>query len=163
METYDPANESTPITVVVEEEPAKEEEKKGVPTGLLRPEKKVDEDQMADFSSPIEEVMPGPGQMMQNEIMGPPPPIIPGPSPRVSKKKTASTNPFGMTDDQYTALIAGVSAVIAFSEPIQGKLSSMVPKFLGESGKHTTTGLIVTALVAAIIFYFAKKFIKDRV
>jgi hypothetical protein len=160
METYDPNNESTPITVVEE---VKEDEKKSVPTGLLRPEKKVDEDQMADFSSPIEEVMPGPGQMMQNEVMGPPPPIIPGPSPRAAKKKSTSTNPFGLTDDQYIALIAGVSAVVAFSEPIQGKLSSMVPKFLGESGKHTTTGLIVTALVAAIIFYFAKKFIKDRV
>jgi len=160
METYDPNNESTPITIVEE---VKEDEKKGVPTGLLRPEKKVDEDQMADFSSPIEEVMPGPGQMMQNEVMGPPPPIIPGPSPRTPKKKSTSTNPFSMTDDQYTAVIAGVSAVIAFSDPIQGKLSSMVPKFLGESGKHTTTGLIVTALVAAIIFYFAKKFIKDRV
>ena len=45
-----------------------EEKTKSVPQGLLKnyqPEKKVDEFQMADFSTPIEEVM-------QNEVMGNP-------------------------------------------------------------------------------------------
>jgi len=164
METYDPYSETSPITIVEEVAPPVEE-KKSVPTGLLRPEKKVDEDQMADFSSPIEEVMPGPGQMMQNEVMGPPMPTLPGnvPVSRTSKKKAAaSKNPFGLSDEQFAAGLAGVAAVVAFSAPVQGKLGSMIPKFLGESGKHSTTGLIVTALVAAIIFYFAKQFIKDR-
>jgi len=133
----------------------------------LRPEKKVDQDQMADFSSPIEEIMPGPGQMMQNEIMGPPPPLVAGPSARVStKKKTSSAQkqgPFGLTDEQFTALVAGISAIVAFSGPVQGKLSTMVPKFLNDSGKQTMTGMVATALVAAIVFYFAKQFLKDRV
>jgi hypothetical protein len=104
--------------------------------------------------------------MMQNEIMGPPPPLVPGPAPRASKKKSApaaSQNPFGLTDDQYTALIAGVAAIIAYSGPVQGKLSTTVPKFLNDSGKQTLTGMVVTALVAAIVFYFAKQFLKGRV
>jgi hypothetical protein len=162
MDTYNPNIESTPVTLVEEVD----EKKPTVPTGLLRPEKKVDEDQMADFSSPIEEVMPGPGQMLQNEMMGPPPPLLPGnvQAPRTSKKKTpASKNPFGLSDEQFYAALAGVAAIAAYSAPVQGKLSTMVPKFLNDSGKQTMTGIIVTALVAAVIFYFAKQFIKDRV
>ena len=163
METYNPNVEEMPITLV-EEIPPPEETKKTVPTGLLKPEKKVDDDQMADFSSPIEEVMPGPGKMLQNEMMGPPP-TLPGnmAAPRANKKKASSKNPFGLSDEQFTALIAGVAAVVAFSVPVQGKLSTMVPKFLNDSGKHTLTGMAVTALIAAVVFYFAKQFLKDRV
>jgi hypothetical protein len=42
-------------------------------------------------------------------------------------------------------------------------MRTMVPKFVGESGDVSLTGLVVTALVAAIVFYFAKKFIADKV
>jgi hypothetical protein len=38
----------------------------------------------------------------------------------------------------------------------------MIPKFMSESGGHSPTGLIVTALVAAIVFYFARKFLAER-
>lgn len=163
METYNPNVEEMPITLV-EEIPPPEETKKTVPTGLLKPEKKVDDDQMADFSSPIEEVMPGPGQMLQNEMMGPPPPLVPGNvmTPRASKKKAASKNPFGLTDEQFYAALAGMAAVAAYSNPVQSRLSTMVPKFLNDSGKQSVTGMVVTALVAAIVFYFAKQFIKNR-
>jgi hypothetical protein len=131
-----------------------------VPQGLLKtePEKKMDESQMAEFSSAIEEVMPGPGQMLQNEIMGP---------PHLAKRRSSSENgdtavkssknPLGLTDDQFQAVIAGVAAVIAFSKPIQDKLRAFVPKFVGESGEVSMTGLIASALVAAIIFYFARR------
>jgi hypothetical protein len=142
--------------------------KNTVPTGLLNiePEKNLEESQMADFSTSIDEIMPGPGQMMQNEVMGPPLSPMQGnrPTPRGGddSEKKSSKNPFSLTDEQFTAALAGVAAVLAFSKPVQGKLSTMVPKFLGESGETTTTGLIATALVAAIIFYFVKKFIKDR-
>ena len=163
MDTYDPSSESTPVTLI--EEPTPEQKKSGVPTGLLHLEKKVDQDQMADFSSPIEEVMPGPGQMMQNEVMGPPTQMLPGniPTARTSKKKSASQNPLGLTDEQFTAVLAGIAAIVAYSPQVQGKLSTMVPKFLNEAGKQSLTGMVVTALVAAIVFYFAKQFIKDRV
>lgn len=142
-----------------------EEQKKGVPEGLLPnpTEKNIGESQMAEFAStPIEEVMPGPGQMMQDEVQGPPRMVQSKRQPRETSGEgsgSKSKNPFGLTDDQYQAALAGVAAIIAFSKPIQGKLSSMVPKFLNESGNMSVTGMIVTALVAAIVFYMARKYI----
>jgi len=109
------------------------------------PEKKVDQFQMADFSTPIEEIIEEPQQGGA---------VHPGGSNR-----TKSGNPLGLTNEQFQALIAGVAAVVAFSEPVQDKLSSFVPKFLGESGDRSMTGLVVTALVVAIIFYFAQKYL----
>jgi hypothetical protein len=143
-----------------------EESKKTVPTGLLKnyqPEKKIDESQMADFSTPIEE-------LMQNEVMGPPM----GPSAAVQKrpageepqerstKKAASGNPLGLTDEQFQAALAGLAAVVAFSKPVQTRLRTMVPKFVGETGDVSLTGLAVTALVAALVFYIIKKYLVER-
>lgn len=131
-----------------------------VPTGLLKLEKKVDESQMADFSTPIEEVM-------QNEIMGPPM----GPSAAVQRRqgeepaqerKKKSENPFGLTDEQFQAALAGVAAVVAFSKPVQSRLRTMVPKFVGESGEVSLTGLAVTALIAALVFYIVKKYLIEK-
>jgi hypothetical protein len=138
---------------------------KGPPTGLLKfePEKNVDESQMADFSTPIEEVMQGPGGMIQDEVMGPPMPTQGNKkTARKTESKGSSKNPFGMTDEQFTAAIAGLAAVIAFSKPVQGKLGSMVPKFTGDSGDLSLTGMVVSALVAAIVFYFAKQFLAEK-
>jgi len=53
--------------------------------------------------------------------------------------------------------------VIAYSKPVQGKLSTMVPKFLGDNGEISMTGMAVTALIAAIVFYFARQFLSERV
>jgi hypothetical protein len=39
----------------------------------------------------------------------------------------------------------------------------MVPKFLGESGDLTMTGMAVSALIAAVVFYFARQLLNDRV
>ena len=49
-----------------------------------------------------------------------------------------------------------------FSKPVQGKLGSMVPKFTGDSGDLSLTGMVVSALVAAIVFYFAKQFLAEK-
>jgi hypothetical protein len=155
--TYDPNVESLNMIEV------EDDKKEGVPTGLIRAEKKVDESQMAEFATPIEEVMPGPGQMMQDEMMGSPY----RPSKKSSEhggdddRKKKSKNPFGLQDEQYQALLAGVAAVVAFSKPVQNKLGNMVPKFLDGSGEVSLTGMIVTALVAALVFYFAKKYLVD--
>ena len=149
---------STPIEEAVQTQ-------KGPPTGLLKiePEKNVDESQMADFSTPIEEVMQGPSGMIQDEVMGPPMPIQGNKkTPRKNESKGSSKNPFGLTDEQFTAAIAGLAAVIAFSKPVQGKLGSMVPKFTGDSGDLSLTGMVVSALVAAIVFYFAKQFLAEK-
>jgi len=141
-----------------------EEKKEGVPTGLLRnePENKVDTSQMADFSSPIEEVMAGPGQMIQDEMMGPPRTQTGNKPTHRSEgegKKSKSNNPFGLTDEQFQAAMAGIVAVIAFSKPVQTKLITMIPNFLNEAGDLTMTGMAVTAAVAALIFFFAKQYV----
>ncbi len=160
MQSYDP---NAGLDMIKE---IPEEKKGAIPTGLLRnePENKVDSSQMADFSSPIEEVMAGPGQMMQDEVMGPPQ-MTTG-NKRTPKSDTSSgkksKNPFGLTDEQFLAALAGVAAVVAFSKPVQGKLSTMVPKFLNEAGDMSATGMVVTALVAAIVFYFARQFIDKQ-
>jgi hypothetical protein len=162
MNSYDPNGADTMSTPIDDLVPPKPE---GPPTGLLKfaPEKNVDESQMADFSSPIEEVMQGPGGMIQDEVMGPPMPTQGNKkTARKSESKGSSKNPFGMTDEQFTAAIAGLAAVIAFSKPVQGKLGSMVPKFLGDSGDLSLTGMVVSALVAAIVFYFAKQFLAEK-
>jgi hypothetical protein len=161
MQSYDP---NAGLDMIKE---IPDEKKSAIPTGLLRnePENKVDSSQMADFSSPIEEVMAGPGQMMQDEVMGPPQ-MMSGnkrtPKADTSSSSKKSKNPFGLTDEQFQAALAGVAAVVAFSKPVQGKLSTMVPKFLSESGEMSTTGMVVTALVAAILFYFARQFIDKQ-
>lgn len=176
MLTYNPNVdvESTPIEQTKEmplnEEIARAALRRGeqegtgsVPTGLLRPEKNVDTSQMADFSTPIEEVMAGPNQMIQNEIMGPPTMAGPSASRKQAKTETSSgKNPFGLSDEQFQAVIAGVAAVVAFSKPVQSRLRTMVPKFVNDSGDTSLTGLLVTALIAAIVFYFAKKFIDEK-
>jgi hypothetical protein len=174
MLTYDPnvSDLATPMPVAeasVEMPTQNENSKRTVPTGLLRdaaPEKNLDESQMAEFSSSIEEVMPGPGQMMQDEVQGSPYEQAPPQKQQKGGPKGSagsSKNPFGLTDEQWYAALAGVAAVIAYSKPVQGKLSTMVPKFLGENGEISMTGMAVTALIAAIVFYFARQFLSDRV
>lgn len=166
MITYDPTSDSTstPIEAVQEAE----EKPKGPPTGLLKnfPEKNVDQSQMAEFATPIEEVMAGPGQMMQDEMMGPAMPSSGNKKTERSQEsdKRKSKNPFGLTDEQYMSALAGVAAVVAFSRPVQGKLSTMVPRFFVEGTTDMSmTGMAVSALVAALVFYFAKQFLTDKV
>jgi Family of unknown function (DUF5792) len=168
MITYDPNSSegdlSTPISQVVD---APEDKPKGPPTGLLKstPEKNVDQSQMAEFATPIEEIMPGPSGMIQDEMMGPAMPTsgnkrTPRSDDGGAKKK--SKNPFGLADEQYMAVLAGVAAVVAFSKPVQSRLQTAVPKFMTETGEVSLTGLAVSALVAAIVFYFAKQFLADK-
>jgi|688.fasta_scaffold59937_1 hypothetical protein len=171
MQSYDPSVSDLATPMPMSMSPpttGQNEDKRAVPTGLIReapqPEKNLDESQMAEFSSSIEEVMPGPGQMMQDEVQGSP--YEQAPPQKQSKSKGSagsSKNPFGLTDEQWYAALAGVAAVIAYSKPVQGKLSTMVPKFLGENGEISMTGMAVTALIAAVIFYFARQFLSDRV
>ena len=166
MQSYDPSGGLDFINEIPEQSDT--EKKNGPPTGLLPnpPEelkKNLGTSQMAEFSTAIEEVMPGPGQMMQDEMMGPSMPVSGNrKTARKTESKSSSKNPFGLTDEQYYAVLAGVAAVVAFSKPVQGKLSSMVPKFTGDGGDLSLTGMIVSALVAAVVFYFARQFLVDR-
>jgi len=78
-----------------------------------------------------------------------------GPAPSSSSK-----NPFGLTDDQLNAAIAGIAAVAAFSKPIQNKLADLIPKFMSDTGNLSATGMLATAFIAAVIFFIIHKFAK---
>lgn len=109
------------------------------------------EEEMAEFSTPISELMqqdPDP-QTVQRE-----PPVVVSPMLKSQKpaKKKGSLSP-----EQMDAVIAGIAAVIAFSKPIQEKLVQMVP-----GASQGLTGTLLTALLAAVIFFFGKKFLAKR-
>jgi hypothetical protein len=53
------------------------------------------------------------------------------------------------------AVLAGAAAVIAFSKPVQDKIIQMIPA-------GGLVGTLATALIAAIAFYFLKKFILKK-
>ena len=108
-------------------------------------------------STPISDIM---GQEVdyagQGQYMAPPQ------TPAVAQQapKAAKAGPMNMTPEQMEALLAGVAAVIAFAKPVQEKLTSFIPQMLGAGGETSNIGLLITALVAAIIFYFGRRFVK---
>jgi hypothetical protein len=77
---------------------------------------------------------------------------------QTTQKTTESKNPFGLTDDQFEALIVAVCAAVAISKPVQEKLVNFVPSFLNEQGNRSAIGLVSTGMVAAVAFYIAKRY-----
>lgn len=152
MDTYDP-NSTDIATLIPTPPPAR-------PPSPPAPEKNLDKSQMAEFSSSIDDVLSGPGQMIQDKVQGSAFDQMP-PTKKESKTASKKQNPFNLEDDQYFAALAGIAAVIAFSKPVQSKLSTMIPKFM-EDGGLSLTGMAATALVAAIVFYFARKFLTEN-
>lgn len=70
-----------------------------------------------------------------------------------------SKNPLNLTDDQMEALVVGLVAVMAFSKPVQEKLAQTIPQFLNENGGRSNVGIILSGLVAALIYFFGRRFI----
>ena len=73
---------------------------------------------------------------------------------------SSSKNPFGLTDEQLNAAIAGIAAVAAFSKPVQNKLADLIPKFMSDAGDLSATGMLATAFIAAVVFFILHKFVK---
>ena len=128
---------------------------------------------MMDFSTPISDVMPSssfdmddsaPGGVNSAAYVSPTSNRVTAVSPGMigASPSKKSGNPLGLTDDQFQAAVAGLAAVLAFSKPVQDKLADVVPKFLSEAGDMTATGMAVSALLAAIVFYFAFKVLKNQ-
>ena len=135
------------------------------------PEKNIPKQQTKMDSTPIADIMQdAPGMMMDSQdpraqfmsqsLMPQPPMVSAGMMAQQKPQDTSSKNPFNLTDEQMRALIAGVAAVIAFSTPVQGKLSTTIPNFLSEAGSRSMTGLVSTGLLVAILFYFIQRFLK---
>jgi hypothetical protein len=141
------------------------------------PEKNINKEQKTMDSTPISdimgspEVMNGDPMMAQQMMNGAAPPVHmmngaqpqqqvaqPAPPPPPPPQPTKSKNPLNLTDEQMEALIVGVISILVFSRPVQEKLGDFVPNFTGEDGR-TMTGVVVTGLLAALIYFFARRFI----
>lgn len=117
-------------------------------------EKNVDTPQEMEFSTPITDVIDHPviSQAIAQQAMESSAP----PAKKVSSKQQY---PLNLKKEQVEALIAGLAGVIGFSDIVQNKVIDMIPQSLNEAGKLTLTGLGITAVIIAVIFYFLRQFI----
>jgi hypothetical protein len=147
MESFD-ASGSTDITSVI-------------PTGLLEEplnngEKNIGQNQMAEFSTALDDVVPpGPSMQMQDMAFGP---VAGPPQTQQQQQPQQSTNrkiPFGLTPEQYMALLAGLAAVVATSKPIQEKVAQFMPNLV----EGSVSAMAVTAALAALVFFLAHRFL----
>lgn len=125
---------------------------------VIQPKKNVEKEQDMEFSSSIQDVMTSPIDM----------PPVPTTSEAVytsaETKKSGSNSgyPLNMTKEQVESLLAGVAAVIGVSGAVQEKLGDMIPNFFNDMGKLSPTGMAVTVLVVAIVFYFLRQVVVKR-
>jgi hypothetical protein len=123
-----------------------------------------------DFSTPISDVVPS-ADFDMGQSMGGGGPYKNPQNNRVAAlsldnasagpvSSSSSKNPFGLTDDQLNAALAGIAAVAAFSKPVQNKLADLIPKFMSDTGNLSATGMLATAFIAAVIFFIVHKFAK---
>jgi hypothetical protein len=109
-------------------------------------------------STPIADILGSPdGMMMMPPQMAQPVVAPMGMGQRVAlppKKKY----PLNLTEEQVEALLVGLVAVVATSKPLQERLVGFVPNYLNENGEKSLSGLLATALVAAILFYLSRRF-----
>jgi hypothetical protein len=123
-----------------------------------------------DFSTPISDIVPsadfdmgpsmggGPYKNPQNNRVAAL--SLDNASAGPVSSSSSSKNPFGLTDDQLNAALAGIAAVAAFSKPVQNKLAELIPKFMSDAGDLSATGMLATAFIAAVIFFMVHKFVK---
>jgi len=121
-------------------------------------EKNIGKEQM-EFSSPIQDVMSAP--------IDAPPAMTSGNNDQYvssqaspERKKNGGGYPLGLNKVQFESLLAGVSAAIVASGPVQEKIVDMIPSFLNDTtGRISGSGLGVTVLLVAVIFYLLKQFV----
>jgi len=111
---------------------------------------------MAEFSTSLDEIVPPGGQMqMQNMVMG----QVPPPSAPIQQQQQQKAHngkiPFNLSPEQYMSALAGLAAVVAGSKQVQERIGSFFPNI--EEG--SMTAMLITALVAALVFYAAQKFL----
>jgi hypothetical protein len=134
------------------------------PSTTFVPEKNISEHKDTMDSTPISDVMGQPQEMLEPPMMAMDPRMMHQASPQMVAPKEAlapvkKANPMNLTDEQMQALVVAVCTAIAISKPVQEKLAGTVPKFLNAQGNRSMVGLAVTGLVAAVIFYFAKRYV----
>jgi hypothetical protein len=117
----------------------------------------MDSTSIADIMGSQDEapMMPMDPRMMMHQQA---PPVVTAPT-KETQGTTKKANPMNLTDDQMQALIVAVCTAAAISKPVQEKLAGTVPQFLNAQGNRSMVGLASTGLVAALLFYVARKYI----
>jgi len=115
---------------------------------------------MAEFSTSLDDVVPpGPSMQMQDmafgSVNGGSPSAMAAPPQSQQQQQAARKIPFGLTSEQYMALLAGLAAVVATSKPVQEKVAQFMPNV--EAG--SMSAMAVTAALAALIFFLAHRFL----
>jgi hypothetical protein len=135
------------------------------------PEKNTLSEVEMNLSTPIEEVLDTPLGMMNPQVGLQQPNMIDArsvqehpvrPVEAVPRQTEPSKNPLNLNDDQLMALLAGVAAVAAYSKPVQAKIGELMPTAFGMDGHLSTTGLALTAFIAAVVFYILKNFVVKK-
>jgi hypothetical protein len=115
-------------------------------------------------STPLNDVMSGPADWETTSQIGSMPPQMPAAQPQFMMSQAPQPqapppkqNPMNLTDEQMMALLVGAVAAVASSKPVQEKLASMIPQLAADP--QGMTSLLVTGLVAAVLFYFGKRFV----
>ena len=135
-----------------------------IPTGLLEEplnngEKNIGQNQMAEFSTALDDVVPpGPSMQMQDMAFGSVnagSPASLGAPPQAQQQSAGRKIPFGLTPEQYMALLAGLAAVVATSKPIQEKVAQFMPNLV----EGSVSAMAVTAALAALVFFLAHRFL----
>ncbi len=171
MNLGDSGDSMTPIFSFTQKQPEPQQSLVYKPDVELEPEKKapeknnskskaMDSTPLSDVMMPGEDFLPAAGGSPDARYMMAQQPSYVQQAPASQGKQAGqSKNPMNLTDEQMEALLAGVAAMLAFSGFAQEKMSTLVPKFLDESGKQSMVGMFVTALLAAVLFYFGRRFV----
>ena len=126
------------------------------------PEKNVSEHKDTMDSTPISDIMGHAQEPLEPPMMAMDPRMMQAAPPTVGTADKAAVekkNPMNLTDDQMQALIVAACTAAAISKPVQEKLAGTIPQFLNAQGNRSMVGLASTGLVAAILFYFARKYV----
>ena len=132
------------------------------------PEKNTLSEVEMNLSTPIEEVLDTPLGMMNPQVGLQEPNMIDARAVQENPVRPAKAiprqteNPMNLNDDQFLALLSGVAAIIAFSKQVQSKVGDLMPSAFGVDGQLSTTGLALTAFIAAVVFYILKNFVVKR-
>ena len=135
------------------------------PSTTFVPEKNMSEHKDTMDSTPIADIMGQPQEALEPPMMAMDPRMMQQATPQMvsapatKEAPTAKANPMNLTDEQMQALVVAACTAIAISKPVQEKLASTVPKFLNAQGNRSMVGLASTGLVAAVLFYFAKRYV----
>jgi len=126
-------------------------------TGFNSSEKNVGESQMAEFSTPLDEVVPqGAGMQMQDMAFGSAMAGPPMQQQQQARSESAGRKiPFGLTSEQYMAALAGIAAVVATSKQIQERVAQFFPDLV----EGSASAMAVTAFLAALVFFLAHRFL----